>query len=413
MTAAGPDLEQPFLSHLLELRDRILRMLLAIAIVFLVLLPFTNGIYTFVAEPLLRAMPAGTTMIATEVASPFLVPFKLTLVAAVFLAMPVILYQFWAFVAPGLYQHERKLVMPLVASSVVLFFLGTAFAYFIVFPMIFAFFQATAPEGVAVMTDINHYLDFVLTLFFAFGVAFEIPIATILLVWIGVIEPDKLKEMRPYVIVGAFVIGMFLTPPDIFSQTFLAVPMWLLFEAGVYASRFFVRGEEVAVAAAAEPAGAGAAAAVASHVPLTSEEMEAELDRIEAEEARARLAAAKVKEKDDAATEAVGADAGGQRAQALPTDPAPQAEQTSQIEEPPRGEQPSPPEDTAQVEEAAEDPTRARYARAQDKLERVMQLRQEGDVLRARQLLYEVLVEGSEDQIFVARNILNQLDTIA
>jgi len=411
MTAAGPDLEQPFLSHLLELRDRILRMLLAIAVVFLVLLPFTNGIYTFVAEPLLRAMPAGTTMIATEVASPFLVPFKLTLVAAIFLAMPFILYQFWAFVAPGLYQHERKLVMPLVASSVVLFFLGTAFAYFIVFPMIFSFFQATAPEGVAVMTDINHYLDFVLTLFFAFGVAFEIPIATILLVWIGVIEPEKLKEMRPYVIVGAFVIGMFLTPPDIFSQTFLAVPMWLLFEAGVYASRFFVRGEEAAAAAEPAPSDVGAAAAVASHVPLTSDEMEAELDRIEAEEARARLAAAKEKEREDAATDAVVADDGGERAEPIPTDPAPQAEQTPQTEEPLSGGQPSlSDETTPQVDEAAEDPTRVRYARAQDKLERVMQLRQEGEVLRVRQLLYEVLVEGSEDQIFVARNILNQLD---
>lgn len=384
MTAAGPDLEQPFLSHLLELRDRILRMLLAIAVVFLVLVPFTNSIYTFVAEPLLRNMPAGTTMIATEVASPFLAPFKLTLVVAVFLAMPFILYQFWAFVAPGLYQHERKLVMPLVASSVVLFYTGAAFAYFIVFPMIFAFFTATAPEGVAVMTDINHYLDFVLTLFFAFGVAFEIPIATILLVWVGVLEPDKLKEMRPYVIVGAFVIGMFLTPPDIFSQTFLAVPMWLLFEAGLYASRFFVRREEEAATPAVASAAAGS---VPDHVPLTSAEMEAELDRIEAEEARARLAAAApaadpVKDVEASAKDAESSDA-------APADDAPTAEEHPQ------------------------DETQARYARAQDKLERVMRLRQDGEVVRARQLLYEVLVEGSEDQIFVARNILSQLDAMA
>ncbi len=384
MTAAGPDLEQPFLSHLLELRDRILRMLLAIAVVFLVLVPFTNSIYTFVAEPLLRNMPAGTTMIATEVASPFLAPFKLTLVVAVFGAMPFIFYQFWAFVAPGLYQHERKLVMPLVASSVVLFYTGAAFAYFIVFPMIFAFFTATAPEGVAVMTDINHYLDFVLTLFFAFGVAFEIPIATILLVWVGVLEPDKLKEMRPYVIVGAFVIGMFLTPPDIFSQTFLAVPMWLLFEAGLYASRFFVRREEEPATPAVASAAAGS---VPDHVPLTSAEMEAELDRIEAEEARARLAAAApaadpVKDVEASAKDAESSDA-------APADDAPTAEEHPQ------------------------DETQARYARAQDKLERVMRLRQDGEVVRARQLLYEVLVEGSEDQIFVARNILSQLDAMA
>ena len=386
MTAAGPDLEQPFLSHLLELRDRILRMLLAIAVVFLVLVPFTNSIYTFVAEPLLRNMPAGTTMIATEVASPFLAPFKLTLVVAVFGAMPFILYQFWAFVAPGLYQHERKLVMPLVASSVVLFFTGAAFAYFIVFPMIFAFFTATAPEGVAVMTDINHYLDFVLTLFFAFGVAFEIPIATILLVWVGVLEPDKLKEMRPYVIVGAFVIGMFLTPPDIFSQTFLAVPMWLLFEAGLYASRFFVRGDVEAEPSA--PAVASAAAgAVPDHVPLTSTEMEAELDRIEAEEARARLAAAAPAEDPVKDVEASAKDAESSDA-ALG-------------------------DDAQNAEEHPQDETQARHARAQDKLERVMRLRQDGEVLRARQLLYEVLVEGSEDQIFVARNILSQLDAMA
>jgi sec-independent protein translocase protein TatC len=291
MTTQDTDRELPFLSHLLELRDRILRMLLAVAVVFEVLMPFANTIYTFVAQPLLRNMPAGTTMIATQVASPFLAPFKLTMVVAIFLAMPVILHQFWAFIAPGLYQHERRLVMPLVASSVVLFYLGAAFAYFVVFPMIFAFFTATAPEGVAVMTDINNYLDFVLTLFFAFGVAFEVPIATIVLVSMGVVEPEKLKGMRPYVIVGAFVVGMFLTPPDVFSQTFLALPVWLLFEAGLFLSRFFRRrldeeepDEDADSTAAAVPAVAGAA----DYRRMTPEEMEAELDRIEAEDLAAR-----------------------------------------------------------------------------------------------------------------------------
>ena len=234
MTTEDTDRELPFLSHLLELRDRLLRMLLAIAVVFVVLMPFANPLYTFVAQPLMNNMPAGTTMIATQVASPFLAPFKLTLVAAVFAAMPYILYQFWGFVAPGLYQHERRLVLPLVASSVLLFYLGAAFAYFLVFPMIFAFFTATAPEGVAVMTDINHYLDFVLTLFFAFGVDFEIPVATFLLIWVGIVDVQTLRNSRPYVIVGCFVVGMFLTPPDVFSQTLLAVPMWLLFEAGLF-----------------------------------------------------------------------------------------------------------------------------------------------------------------------------------
>ena len=380
MTTEDTDRELPFLSHLLELRDRLLRMLLVIALVFLVLMPFANAIYTFVAQPLMTNRPAGTTMIATQVASPFLAPFKLTMVAAVFLAMPYILYQFWGFVAPGLYQHERRLVMPLVASSVLLFYLGAAFAYFLVFPMIFAFFTATAPEGVAVMTDINHYLDFVLTLFFAFGVAFEVPIATILLVWMGVVEPEKLKGMRPYVIVGAFVVGMFLTPPDVFSQTFLAVPMWLLFEAGVFMSRFFRRragedgqaGETGGAAAAAVPA----VAAAPDYRSMTPDEMEAELDRIEGEELAAR-------ERERTAAQA-----------AEDAEPADVAE--SETEAAPEGPDP-------------DDPF-GRRAGAQAKLERVMALRASGDVVKARQLLYEVLVEGGEDQVFVARNILGQLD---
>jgi sec-independent protein translocase protein TatC len=382
MTTEDTDRELPFLSHLLELRDRLLRMLLGIAVVFLVLMPFANTIYTFIAQPLLRNMPAGTTMIATQVASPFLAPFKLTLVAAVFLAMPYILHQFWAFVAPGLYQHERRLVVPLVVSSVLLFYLGAAFAYFLVFPMIFAFFTATAPEGVAVMTDINSYLDFVLTLFFAFGVAFEVPIATILLVWMGVVEPDKLKGMRPYVIVGAFVIGMFLTPPDVFSQTFLAVPMWLLFEAGLFMSRFFRRADEEGAEAAGEAGTAGAAAATVvattSHRPMTPEEMEAELDRIEAEDLAAR-------ERERAAARA--------------------AEEAKADE----GETTTPEPEATAAEPDPDDPF-GRRAAAQAKLERVMALRASGDLTKARQLLYEVLVEGGEDQVFVARNILTQLD---
>ena len=389
MTTEDTDRELPFLSHLLELRDRILRMLLGIAIVFLALMPFANSIYTFVAQPLLKNMPAGTTMIATQVASPFLAPFKLTLVAAVFLAMPYILHQFWAFIAPGLYQHERRLVVPLIVSSVILFYLGAAFAYFVVFPMIFAFFTATAPEGVAVMTDINNYLDFVLTLFFAFGVAFEVPIATILLVWMGVLEVDKLKGMRPYVIVGAFIIGMFLTPPDVFSQTFLAVPMWLLFEAGVFMSRYFRRAPEEAADLGEEvrPAGAAGAAVVAAatpYRPMTPDEMEAELDRIEAEDLKAR-------EREQAAARAA---------------------EEAQAEEGAETNAETPPDAHADATTGEADPDDpfGRRAAAQAKLERVMALRAAGDVVAARQLLYEVLVEGSEDQVFVARNILSQLD---
>ena len=393
MTTEDTDRELPFLSHLLELRDRLLRMLLAIAVVFVVLMPFANPLYTFVAQPLMKNMPAGTTMIATQVASPFLAPFKLTLVAAVFAAMPYILYQFWGFVAPGLYQHERRLVLPLVASSVLLFYLGAAFAYFLVFPMIFAFFTATAPEGVAVMTDINHYLDFVLTLFFAFGVAFEVPIATILLVWMGVVEPEKLRGMRPYVIVGAFVVGMFLTPPDVFSQTFLAVPMWLLFEAGVFLSRFFVKRAEEATAPDTGGAAAGVAAVPAVKTPadyrrMTPDEMEAELDRIEGEELAAR-------ERERAAARAAEAPETGRDAE-----PEPEAGVASGPTADPE----------AVAQDADPDDPFGRRAAAQAKLERVMALRASGDVVKARQLLYEVLVEGGEDQVFVARNILSQLD---
>jgi len=232
------DNQHSLISHLIELRDRLLRGVLTILVISAVLLPFSNDLYHFLAEPLLRHLPETSTMIATEVASPFLTPFKLTLSAAIMLAIPVLLYQLWAFVAPGLYDNERKLVMPLLFASTTLFFLGVIFAYFIVFPLIFAFLTQAAPEGVAVMTDISSYLDFVLKLFFAFGVAFEVPIATLLLIWTGVSTKESLIEKRPYIIVGAFVIGMLLTPPDIISQTLLALPVWLLFELGLVCSRW-------------------------------------------------------------------------------------------------------------------------------------------------------------------------------
>lgn len=232
--------EQSFVSHLVELRDRLLKMVLAIGLLFICLFPFSDQIYSWLADPLVSAMPEGATMIATEVASPFLIPFKLVLMLSVFLSVPVLLYQIWAFVAPGLYKHEKRLVFPLVVSSTLLFYFGCLFAYYVVFPLIFAFFTSIAPSGVEVATDISKYLDFVILIFFAFGVAFEVPVATFLLVAIGVTTPDELVKKRPYIIVGAFVIGMVLTPPDIISQTLLAVPMWVLFEIGVFLSRRFL-----------------------------------------------------------------------------------------------------------------------------------------------------------------------------
>jgi sec-independent protein translocase protein TatC len=232
------DQQQPLISHLVELRDRLLRSVLAVLLVALCLFPFSNDLYLYLSEPLMRHLPETSSMIATEVASPFLTPFKLTLSTAIVLAVPYLLYQLWAFVAPGLYAHERKLVFPLLFASTVLFFLGIIFAYFIVFPLIFAFLTQAAPEGVAVMTDISSYLDFVLKLFFAFGLAFEVPIATLLLVWTGVSSIESLTDKRPYIIVGAFVIGMLLTPPDVISQTLLALPVWLLFELGLFSARW-------------------------------------------------------------------------------------------------------------------------------------------------------------------------------
>jgi sec-independent protein translocase protein TatC len=231
--------EQPFISHLIELRDRILRIVLCVLVIFAGLASYANEIYTLLAGPLLKHMPKNSSMIAIEVASPFFIPFKLALVVAVFISVPVILYQFWAFVAPGLYKRERRLIFPLLIASTLLFFLGVAFAYFVVFPLVFGFLTAAAPVGVTVMTDISKYLDFVLTLFFAFGVCFEVPIFTIVLVWSGLVSTESMAEKRPYVIVGAFIIGMLLTPPDAISQTLLAIPMWMLFEIGLLCSRLF------------------------------------------------------------------------------------------------------------------------------------------------------------------------------
>ena len=227
---------QPLVSHLIELRTRLLKSLCAILLVFLSLFYFANDIYSLIAAPLIEQLSDGSTMIATEVASPFMAPFKLTLFAAVFIAMPYLLTQLWGFIAPGLYKQEQRLAQPLLISSILLFYMGTAFAYFVVFPLIFGFFNAVTPEGVAVMTDISRYLDFVLKLFFAFGLAFEVPVATVLLIWSGFASVEKLKKNRPYVIVSAFVLGMLLTPPDVISQILLALPIWLLFEAGLFFS---------------------------------------------------------------------------------------------------------------------------------------------------------------------------------
>jgi len=230
-----------FMSHLVELRDRLLRCVIALVLVFICLLPWARDLYSLLAKPLLASLPAGGQLIATEVTAPFFVPIKVTLMAALVIALPYLLYQIWAFVAPGLYAHEKKLVMPLVTTSTVLFLCGMAFAYFLVFPIVFHFMVSVAPEGVAVMTDIGKYLDFVLTLFVAFGVTFEVPVAVVILVRMGMVSVAKLREIRPYVIVGAFVIGAIFTPPDVVSQVMLAVPLWVLYELGIFVAQWVVK----------------------------------------------------------------------------------------------------------------------------------------------------------------------------
>ena len=264
--------ETGFMSHLIELRDRLLRMVLVVLVLFIALFGFSEEIFTFVAQPLISLMPEGTSMIATGVAAPFLVPFKLVLMLSVFIAVPYLLYQMWAFVAPGLYKNEKSMAAPLLVSSVILFYCGVAFAYYVLFPLLFGFLIAISPEGVEMMTDIGQYLDFILAIFFAFGIAFEVPIAVFLLIMIGATTPESLSEKRPYIVVGAFVIGMLLTPPDIISQTILALPMLLLFEAGLIISRIVLKRRAEQQTEEDE------------YYDMSEDDMDAELERLEAEE---------------------------------------------------------------------------------------------------------------------------------
>jgi len=378
-----PGAEQPFLSHLIELRDRLMRSIVGIFLAFLVLFPFANQIYTYVASPLMAQLPVGSTMIATQVASPFLTPFKLALVAAVFLSMPFTLYQVWSFVAPGLYRHERRLAMPLLVSSILLFYLGMVFAYFVVFPLVFAFMAGTTPEGVAMMTDISAYLDFVLALFFAFGVAFEIPIATILLVATGVTTPQALVSKRPYVIVGVFVAGMLLTPPDVISQTLLALPMWLLFELGILLSRLLLRHR-----AAREEAESGDD----ESSPLAPEGPRG---------GSSGLACDPADGLDGASDQVVGRDIDGTSGHDPERwRPLTEAEMEEEL-------------DLIEAEETdRRAPSPAPIDRVDEKIQRANRLRELDNAFAARKVLYEVLEEGDESQRRVARNILNQLDEL-
>ena len=274
--AAESQKEESFVSHLMELRNRLLRSVLAVLVIFLALFPFADRLYTYLSGPLTKHLPEGSSMIAIEVASPFLIPFKLVLMLSVVMAVPFILYQAWAFIAPGLYKHERRLVYPILVSSTVLFYLGMVFAYYVVFPLVFGFFTSTAPDGVAVMTDIGRYLDFVILIFLAFGIAFEVPIVTVVLVSMGVTTPESLAHKRPYVIVAAFVVGMLLTPPDIISQILLAIPVWFLFELGLLFSRVVLKRKR--------EQGSEDREGEKTYEPLSEEEMEAELDAIEREQ---------------------------------------------------------------------------------------------------------------------------------
>ena len=258
--------EDTFISHLVEMRDRLLRAVIAIVVLFVLLFPWAQDLYALLAKPMLAALPQGGQMIATEVTTPFFVPIKVTMMTAFLLALPWVFYQMWAFVAPGLYQNEKRLGVPLVIASVVLFLLGMAFAYFLVFPVVFGFIVGVAPEGVAVMTDIGKYLDFVMTLFIAFGITFEVPVAVVLLVKMGMVSIAKLREIRPYVIVGAFVIGAIFTPPDVISQFMLAVPMWILYELGIIVASMITKPKPDTEA---------------EYTPMSESDMEAELDRIE------------------------------------------------------------------------------------------------------------------------------------
>ncbi len=244
MTSAEDEKELTLIDHLVELRDRILKCIVAVVVLFLALFYFANDIYTYVAAPLIAALPEGSTMIAIDPTSPFFAPFKLTFYVAFLIAAPYILYQLWSFIAPGLYKNEKTVAIPLFISSVILFYAGIAFARYILFGIVFRFFISVAPEGIQVAPDINSFLSFALTIFFAFGIAFEIPIAVFLCIWAGLAEPDALAGKRPYVVVGCFVTAMLLTPPDPFTQSMLALPMWALFEVGILAGRLIRKKQE-------------------------------------------------------------------------------------------------------------------------------------------------------------------------
>jgi len=249
---AAPDGQESFMSHLIELRTRLVRSMAAVLIATLALVPFAKDIYAALAAPLLRALPKGATMIATDVTGTFLVPLKVTLMAGILVVLPYVLWQAWAFVAPGLYQHEKRLAFPVIVSSFIFFMIGMSFAYFVVFPIAFGFFAGYAPAGVQMMTDIDKYLSFVLTMFIAFGVTFEVPVVVIVLVRLGMVSLEKLRSIRPYVIVGAFVVGAIFTPPDVISQMLLAVPLWLLYELGLFVARFWQPDQKKEEAAAAQ-----------------------------------------------------------------------------------------------------------------------------------------------------------------
>tara|TARA_Y100001935_G_scaffold227523_1_gene205888 strand:+ start:1831 stop:2934 length:1104 start_codon:yes stop_codon:yes gene_type:complete len=361
--------EQSFLSHLIELRDRLLRMVLAVLILLVLLFPFGNDIFSLLSQPVVNALPEGSSMLATKVLSPFLTPLKLAFVASLMIAMPYILFQLWGFIAPGLYKHEKKLAIPMVGSSIVLFYIGASFAYFVVLPLLFPFLVGIVPENVEVAPDIADFLDVAIKLFFAFGMAFEVPIATILLVITGMTTPEKLVQKRPYIIVGAFVVGMLLTPPDVISQTLLAIPVWLLFEIGLILSRFFLKRRKISgknkdtdsfdenefddsSTMESKSADNKKESSSSDYKPMTDIEMENELDKIEEEEKK-----------------------------------------------------------DIQEDQISEDLEPFIPDEVDSKLEEVMRLRNLEEYDEARSLLYQILSEGNELQIRVARNILDQLDS--
>ena len=436
--------QQPFVAHLMEFAQRLKRVLVVIFVIFVALFPWANDLYTLLATPLISNLPEGTGMIATKVIAPFLTPLKLTFVLSIFLSIPFILYQFWAFVAPGLYQHEKRLASPLVISSALLFYLGMAFAYFVVFPLLFEILPSMAPDQITVAPDITDYLDFVLTLFFAFGVAFEVPIATIVLVWMGVTTPEALREKRPYIVIGAFCIGMLLTPPDVISQTLLAVPMLILFELGIFFSRFFMRDREEEEPAqpgaptrddddipsptkrderAPAPAPNLAGVKQPTHLPLETEDpdvkdIEEERDAgsvnrepsafrpVTADELDAQLNAIEATDdnQDESDDPEEGADDDWDE-----SDDHEEGFDDDWDEADDHEEGFADDDESADGEDGAS--TVDAKTRVDAKLELVMEYRNVENNDAARALLYEVLAEGDDDQIRVARNILKQLDS--